>query len=50
MREKSNQADKEVQEASSLKTAGPEGELTAGFMGYCISSNNFSLTMCPAAF
>ncbi|XP_011004896.1 PREDICTED: dynamin-2A-like [Populus euphratica] len=32
MREKSNQADKEVQEASSLKTAGPEGELTAGFL------------------
>lgn len=32
MREKSNQADKEGQEASSLKTAGPEGELTAGFL------------------
>ncbi|KAJ6291695.1 hypothetical protein OIU76_023724 [Salix suchowensis] len=32
MREKSNQADKEVQEASGLKTAGPEGELTAGFL------------------
>uniref|UniRef100_A0A6N2MLA9 dynamin GTPase n=1 Tax=Salix viminalis TaxID=40686 RepID=A0A6N2MLA9_SALVM len=34
MREKSNQADKEVQEASGLKTAGPEGELTAGFTGF----------------
>ncbi|KAJ9167238.1 hypothetical protein P3X46_021903 [Hevea brasiliensis] len=32
MKEKSNQAEKEVQEASGLKTAGPEGEITAGFL------------------
>ena len=50
MREKSNQADKEVQEASGLKIAGPEGELTAGFMGYCLLSKMFNLTMCPASF
>ncbi|XP_057993445.1 dynamin-2A isoform X2 [Hevea brasiliensis] len=32
MKEKSNQPEKEVQEASGLKTAGPEGEITAGFL------------------
>uniref|UniRef100_A0A2P2MEF8 dynamin GTPase n=1 Tax=Rhizophora mucronata TaxID=61149 RepID=A0A2P2MEF8_RHIMU len=32
MKEKSNQAEKEGQEGSGLKTAGPEGEITAGFL------------------
>lgn len=32
MKEKSNQQDKDVQEGSALKTAGPEGEITAGFL------------------
>ncbi|CAK7344491.1 unnamed protein product [Dovyalis caffra] len=32
MKEKSNPAEKEVQEGSGLKTAGPEGEITAGFL------------------
>ncbi|KAG2714035.1 hypothetical protein I3760_03G007200 [Carya illinoinensis] len=32
MKEKSGQAEKEVQENSGLKTAGPEGEITAGFI------------------
>lgn len=30
MKEKPGQAEKEVQEGSGLKTAGPEGEITAG--------------------
>ena len=30
MKEKPGKEDKEVQETSSLKTAGPEGEITAG--------------------
>lgn len=30
MKEKSGQAEKEAQENSGLKTAGPEGEITAG--------------------
>ncbi|KAL9342254.1 hypothetical protein Peur_065579 [Populus x canadensis] len=32
LKEKSNPAEKEVQEGSGLKTAGPEGEITAGFL------------------
>ncbi|XAR49308.1 Dynamin GTPase [Bertholletia excelsa] len=32
MKDKSGQQDKDVQEESSLKTAGPEGEITAGFL------------------
>ncbi|KAG2710085.1 hypothetical protein I3760_04G008800 [Carya illinoinensis] len=32
MKDKSGQAEKDVQENSGLKTAGPEGEITAGFM------------------
>ncbi|XP_059449487.1 dynamin-2A-like [Corylus avellana] len=32
MKEKPGQAEKEVQEGSGLKTAGPEGEITAGFI------------------
>ncbi|KAF3945703.1 hypothetical protein CMV_027946 [Castanea mollissima] len=32
MKEKSGQAEKEAQESSGLKTAGPEGEITAGFI------------------
>ncbi|KAJ8755658.1 hypothetical protein K2173_022253 [Erythroxylum novogranatense] len=32
MKDKSNQQDKETQEGSALKTAGPEGEITAGFL------------------
>ncbi|KAL1334402.1 hypothetical protein HN51_063324 [Arachis hypogaea] len=32
MKEKSNQPDKDIQEPSSLKTAGPDGEITAGYM------------------
>lgn len=32
MKEKSTQAEKEVQEGSGLKTAGLEGEITAGLM------------------
>ncbi|KAG7033411.1 Dynamin-2B [Cucurbita argyrosperma subsp. argyrosperma] len=32
MKEKPGKEDKEVQETSSLKTAGPEGEITAGFL------------------
>ncbi|KAL2456112.1 Dynamin-2A [Abeliophyllum distichum] len=32
MKDKSNQQDKDVQEGSALKTAGPEGEITAGFL------------------
>ena len=31
MKEKSSQPDKDTQEPSSLKTAGPDGEITAGF-------------------
>lgn len=30
MKDKSSQAEKEANEASALKTAGPEGEITAG--------------------
>ncbi|KAF9670515.1 hypothetical protein SADUNF_Sadunf13G0077100 [Salix dunnii] len=36
MKEKSNLAE-DVQEGSSLKTTGPEGEITAGLLGYFIS-------------
>lgn len=36
MKEKSNQSEKEVQEASGLKTAGPEGEITAGLTGHSV--------------
>ncbi|KAH9782043.1 Dynamin-2A [Citrus sinensis] len=32
MKDKSSQAEKEANEASALKTAGPEGEITAGFL------------------
>ncbi|KAJ0026324.1 hypothetical protein Pint_07095 [Pistacia integerrima] len=32
MKEKSGQAEKETNESSALKTAGPEGEITAGFL------------------
>ncbi|KAA8528048.1 hypothetical protein F0562_035083 [Nyssa sinensis] len=32
MKEKSNQPEKDVQEGSALKTAGPDGEITAGFL------------------
>ncbi|RDX85352.1 Dynamin-2B [Mucuna pruriens] len=32
MKEKSSQQDKDTQEASGLKTAGPEGEITAGYL------------------
>ncbi|CAA3011113.1 dynamin-2A-like [Olea europaea subsp. europaea] len=32
MKDKSSQQDKDVQEGSGLKTAGPEGEITAGFL------------------
>ncbi|KAL3574118.1 hypothetical protein D5086_024731 [Populus alba] len=32
IKEKSNPAEKEVQEGSGLKTAGPEGEITVGFL------------------
>ncbi|CAA2965763.1 dynamin-2A-like [Olea europaea subsp. europaea] len=32
MKDKPNQQDKDVQEGSGLKTAGPEGEITAGFL------------------
>ncbi|XVF29816.1 hypothetical protein REPUB_Repub16aG0003700 [Reevesia pubescens] len=32
MKEKSNQAEKEVQDGSTLKTAGADGEITAGFL------------------
>ncbi|KAJ8768284.1 hypothetical protein K2173_021224 [Erythroxylum novogranatense] len=32
MKDKSNQQDKETQESPALKTAGPEGEITAGFL------------------
>ncbi|XP_038713931.1 dynamin-2A-like [Tripterygium wilfordii] len=32
MKDKSGQADKEEKEGSALKTAGPEGEITAGFL------------------
>uniref|UniRef100_A0A2P2K2P3 PH domain-containing protein n=1 Tax=Rhizophora mucronata TaxID=61149 RepID=A0A2P2K2P3_RHIMU len=32
MKEKSNQQDKDAQEGSALKTAGPDGEITAGFL------------------
>lgn len=31
MKDKSGQQDKDLQEGSGLKTAGPEGEITAGF-------------------
>lgn len=31
MKEKSGQQDKDTQEVSSLKVAGPDGEITAGF-------------------
>lgn len=34
MKEKTNQTEKEVQEASGLKTAGPEGEITAGLTNH----------------
>uniref|UniRef100_A0A5B7AS34 dynamin GTPase n=1 Tax=Davidia involucrata TaxID=16924 RepID=A0A5B7AS34_DAVIN len=32
MKDKSNQQDKDVQEGSALKVAGPDGEITAGFL------------------
>jgi len=47
LKEKSNPAEKEVQEGSGLKTAGPEGEITAGVLGYGISVKMFSSTMGP---
>ena len=31
MKDKSGQQDKDTQEGPSLKTAGPDGEITAGF-------------------
>lgn len=34
-KDKSGQADKEGQEGSSLQTAGPEGEITAGLSIIC---------------
>ncbi|OAY23841.1 dynamin-2A [Manihot esculenta] len=40
MKEKSNQSEKEVQEASGLKTAGPEGEITAGFLSKKSAKND----------
>jgi dynamin GTPase len=36
MKEKSGQAEKEAQESSGLKTAGPEGEITAGLCANCM--------------
>lgn len=32
MKDKSGQPDKDSQEGSGLKTAGPDGEITAGFL------------------
>ncbi|OAY58763.1 dynamin-2A [Manihot esculenta] len=40
MKEKTNQTEKEVQEASGLKTAGPEGEITAGFLSKKSAKND----------
>ncbi|KAL6985870.1 dynamin GTPase [Sarracenia purpurea var. burkii] len=36
MKEKSSQQDKDVQEGSGLKTAGPDGEITAGFCFFAL--------------
>ena len=43
MKEKPGQTEKEVQENSGLKTAGPEGEITAGLCAKCmlICDNRF---------
>ena len=35
-KDKSVQVEKEGQEGSGLKTAGPEGEITAGLSDYCL--------------
>ncbi|KAI5567397.1 hypothetical protein BDE02_13G087200 [Populus trichocarpa] len=40
LKEKSNPAEKEVQEGSGLKTAGPEGEITAGFLSKKSAKSN----------
>lgn len=36
MKEKSGQSEKEANESSALKTAGPEGEITAGLCENCL--------------
>lgn len=36
MKDKPGKEDKEVQETSGLKTAGPEGEITAGMYICCV--------------
>ncbi|KAJ6433734.1 hypothetical protein OIU84_017437 [Salix udensis] len=46
MKEKSNLVE-DVQEGPSLKTAGPEGEITAGLLGYSISVKMCSSIMGP---
>lgn len=40
MKEKPGKEDKEVQETSGLKTAGPEGEITAGMYVFFITFAN----------
>ncbi|XP_031100400.1 dynamin-2B-like [Ipomoea triloba] len=40
MKEKSGQQDKDAEESSTLKTAGPEGEITAGFLLKKSAKNN----------
>lgn len=36
MKDKAGQAEKEANESSALKTAGPEGEITAGLCENCL--------------
>lgn len=43
MKDKSSDQDKDVQEGSGLKTAGPDGEITAGF---CPIYDDFLVLTC----
>lgn len=53
MKEKSDRSEKEEKEPSGLKTAGPEGEITAGvyiyqiqFLKHCLQSWRLKTTVC----